>query len=382
MPTVRHPLIKAFLLGLAGLVGVPTAARAQAAAPLARGVQLVFFTPSDVAEPAGVTDRLTQVADAAERFLLDGMKRQGYPAVRPSLFARTATRQVEILRIRGAEPATNPKYKDPAIHAEVIALARQQAGITGDDNIWWIFEYLGPPPVRFADWKGSGDSVHGGWAIVNYDDSPGTIRPDASLSTGFNADFALKGAIHELGHAFGLPHVGPNLNLGLGNSLMGANNSVYRERQHPKPDQVYLTESSAAMLWKHPLFSGTTTDRDRRPEGLKLVAWKPAYSRTANRITINGQVAARPMPHSVIARDDLGRPRDEYWHVGHTTRVNPDGTFRLTIDRPTRADGHYEILFAFPNGMTTGDGTNFATGTRGATEKSYRFRTGSFQFGD
>ena len=383
MPIVRQGSCAALVIGWAGLVGVPAIAPARAVDPAAPQAHVVFFTPSDVAEPPGVTDRLTRVADAAERFLVDGMKRQGYPAAVPRLFARTSTGQVEILRVRGAEPATDPKYRHPAVHAEAIALARRQAQIPEGGDVWWVFEYLGPPPVRFADWKGSGDPVGGGWAIVNYyDSSPGAIRPDASLAAGFNADFALKGAIHELGHALSLPHVGPNLALGLGNSLMGANNAVYLERQHPKPDQVYLTESSAAMLWKHPLFSGTTLDRARRPDYLKLVAWKPTSSRTANRITINGQVSASPMPHSVIVRDDLGRPRDEYWHLGHTARVAPDGTFKLTIDRPTKADGHYEILFAFPNGMTTGDGNNFATGTRGAPTKSYRFRTGTFQFGD
>ncbi len=344
--------------------------------------RIVFLTPSDVAVPAGAAERLTDVAAAAERFLLEGMKRQGYPPGVDHLFARQPGGKVEVIYVKGGQPSSDPKSKDPAIHAEAIRQAKRQAKVAGEGHAWWVFVDLGPPPVRFADWKGSGDPVEGGWAIVNYDSTPGVIRPDAGLSADFNADFALKGTIHEFGHALGLPHVGPNLALGLGNSLMGANNSVYLQRKYSKPDQVYLTESSAAMLWKHPLFSGITEGRSRLPDGVKLLAFKPTYSRTTNRITINGQVTAAPMPHSVIIRDDLGRPQDEYWHLGHTARVAADGTFNLTIDRPTKADGHYQVVFAFPNGMTTGDGLNYSTGTRGAVEKSYRFRNGVFQFGN
>ena len=345
-------------------------------------VRVVFFTPSDLAEPPGVAERLTRVAAAAERFLFDGMKQQGYPAAVDRLFRRTPNGEVEIIRVQGDEPASTPRYQKPAAHIEAIDQARQQAGIKGEGDVWWVFMHIGQNPVRFAEWAGAGDPVGGGWAIVNYDAAPGAIRPEASLTSGFNADFFLKGAIHELGHALGLPHVGPDLTLGLGNSLMGPNNSVDAARKHPHADLVYLTESSAAMLWKHPLLSGSTADRDRRPEGIKLVAWKPTFSRTANQITLNGQVAARPMPHSVIVRDDLGRPQDDYWHVAHVARVAADGTFKLTIDRPVRAaDGRYEIEFAFPNGMTTGDGIHLGNDQRGGIKKSFHFRNGAFQFG-
>ncbi len=163
---------------------------------------------------------------------------------------------------------------------------------------------------------------------------------------------------------------------------MGPNKDAYVARKYSKPDQVYLTGASAAMLWRHPLLAGTTADRYFRPEGVRLVAFKPTYSRSADRITIVGKVASRPLPHSVILRDDLGRPRDDYWHRGHAARVDPDGSFKLAIERPAKVAGRYEVVFAFPNGMTTGDGLDYESGTRGAVAKSYRFQNGGFQFGD
>ncbi len=186
------------------------------------GLRIVFCTPSDLAEPPGVADRLTRVADAAEQFLVAGMKRQGYPPAVARFFARTPTGQVEIIRVRGATAATDPKYHDPAIHAEIIERAEAAGRVGGAGHLWWIFMYLGPAPTRFETWKGSGDSVAGGWAIVNYDSIPGEVRPDDFLSAGFNDKFALKGTIHELGHAFGLPHEGPDLGAGVGQLPHGA----------------------------------------------------------------------------------------------------------------------------------------------------------------
>ena len=167
--------------------------------------------------------------------------------------------------------------------------------------------YVGDRPQRFSDWRGVGCARDGGSAIVNYDTIPGEIRPDLGLEMGFNSEYFLKGTVHELGHALGLSHIGPDPSLDLGNSLMGPNVNVYVERKHPNADQVYLTEASAAMLWKHPVFSGTTKDRQRQPS-VKLVDYKPTYSRASNRITLAGKLVSDMPAHSVVVFDDLGQP--------------------------------------------------------------------------
>ena len=80
--------------------------------------------------------------------------------------------------------------------------------------------------------------------------------------------------------------------------------------------------------------------------------------------------------------DDLGQPRDDYWHRSHTARIAPDGTFRVVIDKPARADGHLRIVFCFDNGLVTGDGAGVTFDDLGDIRKSYRFRDGRYQFGD
>jgi WD40 repeat protein len=337
-------------------------------------VRIVLFTPSDLKVPAGATRRLTQIADSAEKFFLGEMKRRGYEPDAKSLFRREADGSVEVLQVRGNQPVSIGRYAKPNYAGDVIQQASREYQVAGAGHIWWIFIYVGDRPTRFDDWRGHGNSRDGGWAMVNYDTIPGEIRSDAGLAEGFNDQYFLKGTIHELGHAFGLPHVGPDVSLGLGNSLMGPNTSVYADRKYSKADQVYLTESSAAMLWKHPVFSGISKDRILQPV-VKLVDYQPKFSPSDDRVTLSGKVIADLHAHSVVLIDDKGRSDDEYWFGSHAARIAPDGTFQITIDKPAKANGHYRLLFCFENGIVTG-------GDSGAIRKSYFFRDGNFQFGD
>jgi Tol biopolymer transport system component len=344
-------------------------------------IRLVLFTPSDREPPATVPHRLTQIADAAEKFLFEEMTRYNYAPAVSKLFRRNPDGTVEITYVKGDRPASDPSYLKATCRDEAIEKAKQRLRIEGDGHVWWTYLYLGDRPTRFGEWVGGGCARDGGWSIVNYDTIPGEVRPDLNLGMGFNADIFLKGTIHELGHAFGLPHIGPDLSLKRGNSLMGANNSVYAERKYSNADQVYLTEASAAMLWKHPVFSGSIQDRRRQPS-VKLVDFKPTFSRTANRITLAGKLVSDIPAHSVIVLDDLGKPEDEYWYRSHVARIALDGTFKVLIDRPARANGHFRIMFCFDNGAVTGDGAGVVYGDRGEIRKSYRIREGTYTFGN
>ena len=309
------------------------------------------------------------------------MKRWGYAPAVKRLFRREADGSVEVLQVRGEETAASGKYAKPNFAGYVIQRATRQHQVPGEGNVWWIFVYLGDPPARFANFIGGGDPRDGGRAMVNYDTTPGEIRSDLGLAEGFNGEFMLKGTIHELGHALGLPHAGPELALGLGNSLMGPTTAVYAKRKYPKADQVYLSESSAAMLWKHPLFSGTAKDRFVQPS-VRLAGYRAQYSRAEDRVTLSGKLIADHPAHSVVVIEEPDQPKDPYWRRHHSARLAPNGTFQVTFDHPTKVDGQYRIRFCFDNGLVTGDGMRVGFDNPGDIRKAYRLRGGDFDFGD
>ena len=349
-------------------------ASAQVVTPYAR---MVFFTPSDLAVPTGARERLTKIAETTEAFFFKWMNRWGYPPAAKNLFRREPDGLVEALTVRGDLPVASGKYAKPDYAQYVIERATRQYHVTGKGVVWWIFVYLGDRPARFNDYAGDGNPRDGGWAMVNYDTLPGEIRPDLGPAEDFNGQCFLKGSIHELGHAFGLPHAGPDLALGLGNALMGPTNAIYAAHKLPKPDQVYLSKASAAMLWKHPIFSGAIRDRFPIPS-VKVLDYKPVFDSTG--VAISGKLVADQPAHSVVLIDDQGR-KDEYWFRSHSARIGPDGTFRIKIAEPAKATGHYRILFCFDNGLVTGDGKGIMFSHGGYLRTSYSFRDGDFQFG-
>lgn len=345
------------------------------AAPLPT-LRIVFFTPADVEPPAGVRRRMTQVADSTERFFVRWMTHWGYEPVNKTLFRRDEDGSAEVLFVKGEHPLAGGRYDQPGFQQEAIERAARQYQIPRNRHVWWIFVYLGDPPRRLGTYRGEGDSREGGWALVGYSAAPGEIRVGSDLGGGFNDEFTLKGCIHELGHALGLPHIGPSPRRGLGNSLMGPQTDIYARQRLPDGPRVYLTEAAAAMLWKHPLFSGTAQDRAVLPR----VQWSDAravYDRRRRQIRLGGRLTSDYRAHSVVVIDDMEQKPGPYWVRSYVGRLAADGTFDVTIDDPAPSDGRFRILFCFDNGAVTGDGKG--RGIDGAIVKPYRLRRGAYE---
>jgi hypothetical protein len=341
---------------------------------------MVAFTPGDLSVPADARKKLTQVAEATEKFYFQWMNRWGYPPATTNLFNRESDGQIELLTVKGDQPAGSGKYSKPNFADYVINEATKKYHVPGKYHVWWIFVYLGDRPARFNDYAGSGNPIGGGRAMVNYDTLPGDYQPDKSLVEGYNGEVFLKGMIHELGHAFGLPHQGPDPELGLGNTLMGPTTKLYVASKRPLPDQVYLCEASAAMLWKHPVFAGTDCDQ-WHTASLKLLDCKTTYNSTNDSVTLAGKLVSDQHAHSVVVIDGPKTVKSEYWHQSHAARIAPDGTFHVNIKHPA-SEGCLRTLFCFDSGAVTGDGANVRFVNRGDIKRTYRLWNGTFEFTD
>jgi hypothetical protein len=371
---------RSLLIGIVLVGGGAQALAEEGKEPLPGSVKIVFFVPADLAVPEGVRPRITKIADAADAFFFNGMSRHGYPAAVKTLFQREADGQVELLQVRGDEPVASGRYAEPSCVGYVINKAGEQYKVPRAYHVWWIFMYLGDRPTRFEHWAGRGNPRGGGWAMINYDTVPGDIRPDLQLTEGFNFEYKLKSTIHELAHGFGLPHMGPDPTLGLGNSLMGPNPPEYAARSGPKADHVYLAASEAAMLWKHPFFTGKATAGGELSE-VKLADYKAAFDAGADTVTVSGKLVGKQPAHSVVLIDDRGE-KSEYWSRSYAARLAPDGSFEIKVQHPARVDGKFCIRFCFESGLVSGNGTNIGPTTYGDVVKAYRFSEEQFQFQD
>jgi hypothetical protein len=336
-------------------------------------VHVILFVPSDVAPPNRYQQRVDQIVDYAESFFQRGFKRWGHTSI-VMPFRRTADGHVQVTSVRGKEAAS--QYKPVTVRAEVTDELRRQNKLDGGRQIWWIMVYAGDPPARFAGFLGGFGPQIGGWSVCNFDTTPGRIDPAEPLGSDFLESLALKGMIHELGHAFGLPHVGPLKRDDAGNTLMGPTHQNYRRVIPGREKRVYLGEAEAAMLTTHPAFRGVPDDRGQ----LKVEVQNITYTADPRNHTIkvSGRVLSpQRAAYALVADESDARP-GEYWTKTYVRAVAPDGSFEVIVSEPSESNGTLKTWFAFENGAQTGDGK--ARGRDGGIPRAYTYSRQQWSF--
>ncbi|MGI9457620.1 MAG: hypothetical protein ACR2NU_13735 [Aeoliella sp.] len=336
--------------------------------------RVVFFTPSDVEPPAGVRERLKEYVDYSQMFFAKWMNHWEYECEDPLSVNHDGEGYPEILYVKGQHTEASGRYKQLGFQKEVVATACREYKLDPEGQVWWIFTYKGPERRGF---RGSGNAQRGGTSTSIYDPADeGHLRLEDDL--GSVPVRNAKGSIHELGHALGLPHIGPHENDRFGNSLMGPIVRAYQNK-YPKETRVYLTESSAAMLWKNPLFSGTTKDRDFTPT-LELDDFEVTHDKERDRLIVAGKVVSDYGAHSIVVANESDATRSDYWMKCFATRVAEDGTFQVLIDELDHTDGQLRIVCCFNNGAIIGKAKG--RGLQTGFVKQYRFEDESFTFID
>jgi hypothetical protein len=330
-------------------------------------VHVILFVPSDVKPPAGFQGRVDQIVGYTEAFLLRGFRRWGHEnVVMP--FRRTANGHVAVSLMRGRERTS--EYKPVTVRAEVMDALRQQRKLDGGRQVWWIMVYAGDPPARFSSFLGGVGQDIGGWAVCNFDTTPGRIDPETALGADFLEKMALKGMLHELGHAFGLPHVGPLARDDAGNTLMGPTHYNHRRVTRIDEPRVYVSEAEAAMLSMHPAFQGVPDERAPLPK-VEVPEVRYSIDATNRTIAVSGRVrSSRRAAYALVADESDARP-GEYWTKTYVGKVAPDGAFTVVITEPSESNGTLKTWFVFDGGTQTGDGRR--RGRESGISKAYAY---------
>jgi hypothetical protein len=339
-------------------------------------VHVILFVPAGVEPaPAACQKRIDEIVDYAERFLGRGLRRWGHEgAILP--FRRTAQGHVEVEMMRGKEPTAS--YKPVPLRAEVMNALRAQGRITRARQIWWIFVYAGEPPERFDGFLGGYGEDIGGWAVCNLDTTRGRINPTAPLSGDFLAELMLKGMLHELGHGFGLPHVGPLDADDAVNTLMGPTERNWRRVRDPEK-RVYLSEAEAAILSQRPAFRGAADLRGPLPKP-EVQDLTYSVDRRRKTIVVRGRVrSTRRVVYALVGDESADRPwPEDYWVKTYVGAVAEDGSFEVMVTEPAAAAGVLKTWFVFEGGDHTGDGKK--RGRDGAIAQPYTYEGGRWIF--
>jgi hypothetical protein len=337
-------------------------------------VHVILFVPSDVRPPVEYQPRIDQIVDYAESFFARELKRWGHEKVIMP-FRRAASGHVEVMLIQGKQKTS--QYKPVPVRAEVMDALRAQNRLEGPRQIWWIMVYAGQPPAKFDGFLGGFGPQIGGWSVCNFDTTPGQIDRAAPLGADFLERIFLKGMIHELGHGFGLPHIGPLERDKAGNTLMGPTHLNYRRVMGRGEERVYLSEAEAAIFASHPAFRGASDERGPLPK-VQVEEMKYLVDARKKAIVVRGRVlSAQRAIYALVADESDARP-GEYWTKTYAGKVQPDGTFEVNISEPAESNGTLRLWFVFENGAQTGDGKSRAREGGISREYSYAQKQWSF----
>ncbi|MEK6261847.1 MAG: hypothetical protein AABP62_24880 [Planctomycetota bacterium] len=332
------------------LFSASIAAPADDAAPCQ--VHVILFVPSDVTPPTGYQQRMDQIVDYAESFFHREFKRWNHEKI-VMPFRRSADGHVEVTMMRGKEKTS--QYKPVTVRAEVMDANRRQDKLDGGRQVWWIMVYAGDPPAKFAGYLGGFGPEIGGWSVCNFDTTPGRIDPAAPLGSDFLEKLTFKGMLHELGHGFQLPHIGPLKRDDAGNTLMGPTHINFRRVVPAGDERVYLSEAEAALLSNHPAFRGESDDRGQLPK-VEVQNMKYAVNRKDNTIVVSGRVRTPERAVYALVADESDARPGEYWTKTYVGKVASDGAFEVIVSEPSESNGTLRTWFAFKNGAQTGDG--------------------------
>lgn len=346
------------VLGLGALIGTqrPLVGAADLPAAPVRDrpvVRVVYFIPTDRKPEPDYRARLDRVMSEVQRFYRSGMAENGYGKITFEL-DRDPKGALRIYEVRAKGPMRDyGRNASSKVRREVkAALAKDNIDIDRETIIIFqlLLEWRGDKAVEIGPYVGGGGPRSGtAWVFDDAKLDPQLLtsrKPGGyyhrPCSVGqFNTHY-IGGVIHELGHAFGLPHDCEQANdrPRRGRSLMGGGNHTYGQERRGEGKGAFLSAASALPLWVHPLFTG------KRTSGAPLTCQFAELNATheGEKLVLTGRFQDSPRALGIVARNDPVKPAGDYDAVGWVCKVGDKGDFRLEIGELN--PGEYDLRLA------------------------------------
>jgi hypothetical protein len=338
---------------------LPSLASAQSAATDRPLVYVIYFIPADRQAEPDHAARVERVMELTREFYRDGMRQNGY-ADRGFELERDAAGRLRLHEVRGKQPSRFYGRDGADRVKREVSDALATAGLDAQNLTMIVFqtllEWQGSKAIEIGPYVGGGGPRAG--AAYVFDDA----RLDPKLLTSkepggyyqrpcsigqFNTHY-IGGVIHELGHAFGLPHDKETDAdaARLGSSIMGGGNHTFGRELRGEGQGAFLSPASALPLSVHPLFTG----RSEPAVKLTLRLGELQADVQGKTLSLSGKVTGEPKPVGIAARNDPRKPTGDYDAVGWVCPVNADGAFRLSIGELKQGEHDLRLAIYAANG--------------------------------
>lgn len=354
--------------------------------PSDRKLRFVYFLPSDRQPALNYRERLTRVLEETVAFYAKQIEGYGMKA-QPLPLDRDADGLLRFIEVKGEEPWTAYNSKKPfageKVRDECLPVLRA-AGIDPKRETIAVFTAImewNEEARRFrqqSPYQGTGDARAGFcWQI----DSPPLdplhlpektpIIDDGEygrVSIGKWNSLFVGGVIHELGHAFGLPHNAQRLDQfsRLGRSLMGNGNRTFGDDRRSEGLGTFLTFADAVRLVSHPFFSGSSKGLWERDAISTEIDELHVKAEAGGVLAVSGRVRGPVPAYAVVAYTD-GEGGSDYDAIATVAVPDANGRFELRCDQLPEGKGVELRLAAMQvNGLFKMErGLNFSVNKEG-----------------
>ena len=310
-------------------------------------VHVVYFVPTDCQPISGYEKRLDLLMSAVQLFYRNEMQRNGYGPMTFKL-DRDEKKQLKVYLVQAENDSSYYGRESGGNVFKESEKGLEAQGIETKDRVIVSFTPLlfweGDRAKEHGPYVGGGNHLGGRCCV--FDDmrldprllgskAPGGFYGGPCSIGEFNSHY-IGGLAHEMGHAFGLPHVreSDDAQKRFGRALMGSGNHTFGDNLRREGNGTFLHGNSAMLLSQCRAFAG---DLPHAKKNAQCEILEFETSLKDNVLLVRGKIRTTPPVIGILAYSDNRVTKSSYDAIGWNCKVKPDakdpsrGTFFLKI---------------------------------------------------